>query len=149
MDRDWTAEAKRLFAVDKPAHFTNFQHCCECAEHDETLRMHTVDSIGLAQLGSPAWDPLCFCSAEGLQYYLPAMIRLSLKTITDESYFDQMLFHLAVGGPDNRLRNSCSVEQKAFVVEFLAHMITTYPKELDRNFTADDALSAYELWGSV
>lgn len=66
---DWK-QAKLIFDVPKPAHFGNYQHCCECAEHDETLRTHDVDLIGLDQLGHPGWDSLCFSSAEGLLYYI-------------------------------------------------------------------------------
>ncbi|MBV1788266.1 hypothetical protein KQ940_09380 [Marinobacterium sp. D7] len=146
MDRDWIAEAKRVFAVEKPEHFTNYRHCCECAEHDKTLLAHTLDSIGLEQLGSPAWDPLCFCAAEGLKYCLPAMVRLSLETIADECYFEQMLFHLTYGWRDNRLLTICSVAQRIFVAEFLYHMVLNFPSELDYSVTADNALSAYELW---
>lgn len=62
---DWVNKAKELFASPKPGHFTNYQHCDECAEHDETLRSTDVDTIGLGELGNPAWDPICFCSSEG------------------------------------------------------------------------------------
>jgi hypothetical protein len=41
---DWAREAKRLFCVDKPKHFTNYTHC---EEHDQTLINSTIDSIGL------------------------------------------------------------------------------------------------------
>jgi hypothetical protein len=47
---DWKQEAKRLFKVPKPTHFTNYWHCSECAEHDETLVTADVDAIGLRQL---------------------------------------------------------------------------------------------------
>src|ERR687888_2561810 len=78
---DWIQAAKRLFQVPKPAHFTNYRHCCECAEHDAVLTASDVNSIGLEQLGNPGWDPLCFTSAEGLLYYMPALIRLTLETM--------------------------------------------------------------------
>ena len=78
---DWTQHAKRLFNVPKPEHFTNYRHCCECAEHDETLLAQDVNSIGIEQLGNPGWDPLCFISPEGFLYYLPALIRITLATM--------------------------------------------------------------------
>ncbi len=52
--------SKLIFNAPKPTHFGNHQHCCECAEHDETLLAHDVDSMSLEQLGNPGWDPLCF-----------------------------------------------------------------------------------------
>lgn len=68
---EWQQQAKRLFSVPKPAHFTDYWHCWECAEHDATLLAADVDSIGLPQLGHPGWDPLCFSSAEGILYTCP------------------------------------------------------------------------------
>ena len=146
MDVDWFEEAKRIFAMDKPLHFTDFGHCEECAEHDETLRSSSVDRIGLEELGNPGWDPMCFCSAEGLKYYFPALVRLSIETVTDDFYFDQMLFHLAYDGPENRLLKSCVGPQREFVASFLAHMISTYPSQIEENMSVDQALSTHELW---
>jgi hypothetical protein len=57
---DWTQEAQRLFQIPKPAHFTNYRHCCEWAEHDAVLTASDVNSIGLQQLGNPGWNPLYF-----------------------------------------------------------------------------------------
>jgi hypothetical protein len=78
---DWIQEARRQFKGPKPAHFTNYPHCCECAEHNAVLTASDVNSIGLQQLGNPGWDPLCFAAVEGLLYYLPALIRLTLETM--------------------------------------------------------------------
>jgi hypothetical protein len=63
---DWTQHVTQLFKVPKPAHFTNYRHCCECAEHDATLLAHDVHSISFQQLGNPGWDPLCFTSVKGI-----------------------------------------------------------------------------------
>lgn len=149
---DWKEQAKLTFNVAKPRHFTNYGHCCECAEHDQTLLAHDRDSIGLEQLGSPGWDPLCFSSAQGLIYYLPAMIRLTLDTIDKplESYLDQMLFHLIYDGPDNRLVRACSHEQREFIAKFLEYLIDNYGAGLDAGtFLSDDILRAHEIWTSA
>jgi len=146
MDVDWFDEAKQAFAVEKPEHFTDFDHCEECAKHDETLRSTSVEEIGLDELGNPGWDPMCFCSAEGMKYYLPAMVRLSIETIAGECYFEQLLFHLAYDGEKNRLLQCCSAQQRDYVAKFLGHMILAHPVELEENISADTALSAYELW---
>jgi hypothetical protein len=55
---DWTQHAKQLFQMLKPEHFTNYRHCCECAEHDATLLAYDVNTIGVEQLGNPGWT-LC------------------------------------------------------------------------------------------
>jgi hypothetical protein len=146
---NWTQEAKRLFNIPQPGHFTNYRHCCECAEHDATLLAHDVDSIGLEQLGNPGWDPMCFALVGGFLYYLPALIRLTLETMEkpQERYLDQFLFHLMRDGKDNDLVRACSPEQRAFVAEFLAYLIAQYSVELDGCTYADNLLKAYEIWG--
>ena len=146
---DWKQQAKQIFNVSKPAHFGNYQHCCECAEHDQTLLAFDVDSIGLAQLGNPGWDPLCFSSAEGLMYYLPALIRLTLDTMDNprETYLDQMLFHLVQDGPGNRLVSACNKAQREFVADFLEYLVENYCSPIDEGvFTPDDILRAHEIW---
>jgi hypothetical protein len=149
---DWIQEAKRLFKVPKPAHFTNYRHYCECAEHDATLLVYDVDAIGLQQLGNPGWDPLCFAAVEGLLYYMPALIRLTLETMDtpQERYLDQLLFHLLRDGQDNDLVRACSSEQRAFIAGFLTHLMEQYSVEIDEGiFRSDDMLQAYEMWSSV
>ena len=149
MTIDWKQQAKLTFNTPKPEHFTDYGHCCECAEHDQTLLAFDVDSIGLEQLGNPGWDPLCFSSTEGLIYYMPALIRLIVDTIENpqESYLDQMLFHLIKDGPRNSLVIACSAEQRRFVAQFLEYLITEYAAQLGSEvFVSDDILRAHEIW---
>jgi len=149
MTRDWKQEARRIFSTPKPEHFTNYRHCCECAEHDQTLLASDIDSIGLEQLGNPGWDPLCFCSPEGLIYYMPALIRLTVDTIDNprESYLDQLLFHLIKDGPENSLVVACNKEQRRFIAEFLEYLMNEHPVAIAREaFPPDDILRAHEIW---
>jgi hypothetical protein len=114
---DWTHHAKRLFNIPKPANFTNYRHCCECAEHDDTLMTVDVNSIGLQQLGNPGWDPLCFTSVEGLLYYMPALIRLNLETMAtpQKRYLEQLLFHLIYDRSENRIVRPYTPEHRTFI----------------------------------
>uniref|UniRef100_B8HTC3 Uncharacterized protein n=1 Tax=Cyanothece sp. (strain PCC 7425 / ATCC 29141) TaxID=395961 RepID=B8HTC3_CYAP4 len=147
---DWPQEAKRVFNLPKPAHFTDYHHCCECAEHDQTLSRYDVDSIGLEQLGNPGWDPLCFCSPEGLKYYLPAMMRLTLETIATDFYLDQMVFHLIYDGPNNRLVQACTPAQRQFVVNFLSYLIDNYPAQIEASLLySNDIFIACDIWSNV
>jgi len=146
---DWKEQAKLVFSVAKPVHFTNYEHCCECSEHDQTLLSYDRDSIGLDQLGSPAWDPMCFSSPEGLMYYMPALIRLTLDGIGNpqESYLDQMLFHLIQDGKENRLVSACNVEQRKFIAAFLEYLIENHAPKIEAGvFLSDDILKAHEIW---
>ena len=146
---DWKQRALEIFDVAKPEHFGNYQHCCECAEHDQTLSEFDRNSIGLEQLGNPGWDPLCFSQPEGLVYYLPALIRITLDTISTprERYLDQFLFHLIKDGPGNTFVEACSHEQKQFVADFLAYLIEYHTDELGEDtMTSQDVLKAHEIW---
>jgi len=145
---DWIQQAKQLFQMPKPEHFTNYRHCCECAEHDATLLACDVDSISLQQLGNPGWDPLCFVSPEGFLFYLPALIRITLDTMAkpQERYLDQFLFHLIRDGKDHDLVRACSPEQRAFIAGFLEYVIDQYAAEITECTYADDILKAYDIW---
>jgi hypothetical protein len=145
---DWIQHAKRLFNVPKPEHFTNYRHCCECAEHDNTLLAYDVNSIDIEQLGNPGWDPLCFISPEGFLYYVPALIRITLDTMAkpQERYLDQLLFHLIRDGKDHNLVRVCSPEQRAFIAGFLEYLINQYAAEIDECTYTDDILKACEIW---
>lgn len=143
---DWIKEARAKFAVEKPRHFTDYRHCSECAEHDRTLAASSIDRIGMNELGNPGWDPICFCTAAGIEYYLPALVRLSLQTATSDFYFEQFLFHLESGGGENRFLRHCSQSQREFIARFIEHMISTYPEEIEQNTCTTAALNTCELW---
>ena len=146
---DWVKEASLVFKVDKPDHFTNFEHCDECAEHDETLRNSTVDDIGLEELGNPGWDPICFSSAEGMKYYMPAFVRLCLDSVDGDFYFAQFIFHLEYGVENNKFLCACTSAQREFVAAFLEYMINTYPYEIEENMCTDEVLTTYQMWSKV
>ena len=148
---NWKQQAKIVFNLPKPSHFTNYKHCCECAEHDETLLAFDNDSISLQQLGHPSWDPLCFSSAEGFIYYMPALVRLTLDTIekSQEMYLDQLLFHLIRDGKDNRLVKACSKEQREFITAFLEYLIEHYVSQIKAGiYYSDDILKAHDIWSA-
>ena len=146
---DWIKESKKIFNLDKPAHFTNYKHCEECAEHDETLLSANIDCIGLSELGNPGWDPICFCTPIGKKYYMPSFIRLSLETINKEFYLGQFLFHLEADGKENKLYLSCTQEQRSFVYEFISFIFNEYTKQLKSNHYVDEALRVSEIWSKV
>jgi hypothetical protein len=146
VSKEWVERARELFRAPRPEHFTNYRHCCECAEHDETLLQADIDTIGLAELGNPGWDPICFATPEGKKYYVPAMVRLSLDTLADEFYLAQFLFHLEYDGPGNGFFAACSEPQRAFIADFIAHLIEHYPAEIDAGFCSDEALRVHQIW---
>jgi hypothetical protein len=140
-------EAKALFSETvRPEHFTNYKHCSECAEHDETLCSHNPDTISLNELGNPAWDPICFVTPEAFKYYFPALVRLAVEGTGENYYLDQFLFHLESDGPKNDRWRVFSTEQRQFVVKLLDYFIETRAEEIDRNLDADRLLRTLEVW---
>lgn len=91
------ATVREVFrSVPRPGEFIwGTCYCSECVEHNETLAAHPPDTITLAQLGNPGWDPICFANHQAFRYYLPAMIRLSFGS---DGYLSQLLFHLNCEG---------------------------------------------------
>ena len=148
MTIDWKQRAKQVFNTPKPEHFTDYRHCCECAEHDQTLLTFDVDSIGLEQLGNPGWEPICFSSPEGTIYYMPALVRLTIDSF--DSYIDQLLFHLIKDGPRNSLVVACNEEQRKFIAEFLEYLIKEHAEQIDaQSFASDYILRAHEIWSQT
>lgn len=143
---DWQAIARQLFALPRPLQFGNARHCCECAGHEQTLQRCDPDSIGLEELGSPAWDPLCYCNDEGFRYYFPALVRLALDPHDDRYYLDQLLFHLCWNGPGNVRVRAFAPAERAFVHDFLTFLLDSRAEQIERMGDADTLLQAIDIW---
>ncbi|HEX6987819.1 MAG TPA: DUF6714 family protein [Planctomycetaceae bacterium] len=148
------SKADILAAIDaafgrepRPEHFTNYRHCDECAEHDETFRSRTPETIGLDELGNPGWDPVCFVNVEGYKHYMPAFARLALDGSevrqTSEGlpyrhgYLDQFLFHLW----EERLA-AFGDAQRGAVFNLLEYVLDEMPEEADRSSQVDRLFGA-------
>jgi hypothetical protein len=47
-------EVQAAFAkYERPAHFTDYTHCPECAEHDELLLSRDNDTLRIEHVGNP------------------------------------------------------------------------------------------------
>ena len=80
---------------------------------------------------------------------MPALIRLTLDGIDkpEESYLEQLLFHLIYDGKDNRLVSACNLEQRKFIADFLEYLIDNYAPQIQAGvFLSDDILKAHEIW---
>ena len=135
----------------RPEHFTDFTHCEECAEHDSLLRMRDRASLRLEVVRNPGWDPICFCSAEGIAYYFPTLARFALAEPSPAYgwYAEQLLFHLYSGFTENRFFQYCSVTQRHAVAKLLAHIIESNGALIDSSASADDFLRCHELWSDA
>lgn len=143
---DLLAEAEELFgSTPRPEHFTNYRHCCECAEHDETLRNATPETLSYESV-RPGWDPLCFVSPQGFQYYFPALVRLALEGEGDTYFIDQLVFHLELDGSNNERHVAFSPLQRSYVVKLLNHLLETRSEEIEQNLDADALLRTIAIW---
>ncbi|MEX0784814.1 MAG: hypothetical protein WD557_19440 [Dehalococcoidia bacterium] len=138
-DEDILALVREAFAVPRPEHFTNHPGCSECAEQNETLQAHDLDTISSKEIGSPAWDPITMCTNEAFQYWMPALARLTLEP--DDDYFgwygDSLMSQLEWDGPRNARWESCTPVQRQAVAALLEHVFATQsqricPDDLDR-----------------
>ncbi len=147
-DREILEQVRRAFAdCPRPQHFTNHTHCCECAEHDETLRAKDVGSLSMAEVGHPSWDPICFVTCEGFLYYVPALARLVLDEPGELGWYgEQFLFHLLSDGPRNSRILACSTAQRRAVAALLEHLVETRAALADRYNNGHELLRAIEYW---
>lgn len=132
----------------KPEHFTNYAHCDECQEHDDTLRAQDVDTLARDHVGHGGWDPLCFTSPEGFAYLFPALCRIALQEETEGSdwYGPQLLFHLTYNGQQNRLLARFSRRQKDAIVTLLRHIDRTRCDQIANYACEADLYTAIKLW---
>ncbi|NVK40145.1 MAG: hypothetical protein HWE39_02810 [Oceanospirillaceae bacterium] len=145
-DGEWLVRAAALFDLPRPAQFGNARHCCECAEHEATLQRQDPRGIGLEELGSPAWDPLCYCSDEAFRYFFPALVRLALDPHDECYYLDQLLFHLCWDGPGNVRVRAFTTDERRFVHDFLCHLLDSRAEQIERMGDADALLQAIDIW---
>jgi hypothetical protein len=146
------AMVKEAYAnVPKPEHFTNYKHCDECAEHDQTLLSCDRDTLSLAHVGNPGWDPLCFCTPQGKAYYMPSLVKLALAEEAGgyTPYWQQLLFHLEGDGPGNALISYCTNPQRQAVAGFIQHLIDTRADDVELHNSTDELLRAYEYWANA
>ena len=129
--RSWVFSARETRALDridrafaevaKPAHFTEFDHCDECQEHDDVLRNNTRDTISRKSFGTCGWSPIGFCSPAGLRYYFPALARYALLPNMLHCHGLTDMFLSAIG-PERQgkpLAELCSAAQRSAVVAYL------------------------------
>ena len=121
-DAEILAEVRRAFAnCPRPERFTNDTcNCDECLDHERVLSSHNVDTIGLAELGNPGWDPICFACPAGFLYFFPALARLALAPPdpSQDWYGAQLVFHMGYDHPFDP-------EQRQAVMRLLHHLLET------------------------
>lgn len=127
-----TAEVATAFHCSRPARMVrNPGHCDECTEHEEVMQSLTPESVSLNQVGSAAWDPVCFLSDEAYQYFMPGLARLAAGR-GKEYYLDQFLFHLESGRIDDLDMRQCRALE-----DLLDSLYETMVGEIENNMDGD------------
>jgi hypothetical protein len=116
----------RMFGSSpRPDQFTNDPtHCPECAEHEETLRSCTRETIGLEKLGQPGWDPICMASEAAFRYYLPALARLAFGR-GEQQYLPQFVSHVG-----SRRASAFNPAERRVLARFLEALRASMADEL-------------------
>jgi hypothetical protein len=108
------SDAYRVFSsFSRPEHFTNYDHCEECAEHDETMRECSLSDIGPEQVGNPGWSPIPFLTDDAFGYVLPRLLEMALENISN-SDSDPFVFQYLLALtplPENRSFSYFTPEQ--------------------------------------
>jgi hypothetical protein len=150
-DASVLGEVRAAFgACRRPEHFTNYTHCEECAEHDELLRSRDNDTLRIADVGNPGWDPLCYVDPAGFGYFFPGLARLALAEPDPEYgwYPQQLLFHLTYEGAGNRHLRGFSRDQRRAVALLLRQIAETRPRLADEWVCSNDLMFAIDLWSA-
>ncbi|HEX6030538.1 MAG TPA: DUF6714 family protein [Tepidiformaceae bacterium] len=149
-DSEMLAAVREAFAsVERPEHFTNFRHCDECAEHDETLRGRDLETLSHDDIGSGSWDPITMCTPDAFAYWMPALARLALdEPHSHWGWFGpQLFFQLERDGPRNERWAFCTPAQRAAVRRLLEHIVETRAKLIDDHWNArNEVLRAWQVW---
>lgn len=113
--------------IPKPEHFTRYQHCSECAEHDATLRSKTRKTLTRTDLGTLGWSPIDFCNMEGIAYFFPALAHHALLPALSEYglYCDEFVYYLASGPISTEFLLWCQPAQRQAIYGLIQHLATT------------------------
>ena len=131
--------------VEKPEHFTNFSHCRECEEHDNTLRQFNKFNIPRRALGNLGYAPIGFSSPRGIAYYFPILARYAiLGNIWHhyDNYAEMLIGYLDEKREKNKLYGYCNALQKQAVRDFLNHLAETQFK----HFIPSELKNALKIW---
>lgn len=138
--------------IEKPIHFTDYVHCDECKEHDDTLCARTRETLRRQDLGNPGWDPLNFTTEEGIGYLFPTLARFAFMPEGHGQYGwygDQLIWHLSYETTKNRFLTWCNAEQRLAVIALLEHISKTRQKLVSDNFCENELSSAIAVWSSA
>lgn len=133
----------------RPEHFTDYEHCEECAEHDEVMRSATLDTLDSVHLGGPGWAPFSFLTVEGFAHYMPRILELAVTGKGNEHgdlFLSDILFQLVPGEEYDRFKNYSTAQRQA-VLGALLYAKENCQEGLALYASEDDMEEAISYWG--
>ncbi|MCU7932536.1 MAG: hypothetical protein KZQ90_17195 [Candidatus Thiodiazotropha sp. (ex Codakia rugifera)] len=147
------SKVEKAFAgVKKPKHFTDYTHCDECLEHDQTLRNSSKETAKREEFGNAGWDPITFSTGEGLLYYFPVLARFALLPdlwVNNDWYGEQIVSHLTWDGKSNKLYKQCNSKQKEAIFMFLKHFEATRARPINNYMITEELNLAIKIWSDM
>lgn len=134
----------------RPEHFTNYAHCCECAEHDAVLMDRDRATLAIEDVGGQGWNPITMATPQAFAYYLPALARLALDPVPDawDWYGYIILFELRRDGPRNDRWLHCTSPQRRAVVALIEHLFETRAAEIELYNCGHELLETVAIWSN-
>jgi hypothetical protein len=148
-DDEAIALVRAAFAgIERPEHFTNYTHCGECFEHDETLRTADIDRLDRDVLTDGGWDPITMATPLAFAYYLPALARIVTEPEgpTWSWYGPQLCSQLSWNGPRNERWAFCTPEQRQAVARLLEHVLESRAELIEKYDCQHELLHTLEVW---
>lgn len=148
------AEVLRRIAAScetpRPEHFTDRDHCCECADHDDLLRSRDLQTLVVEDVGNAGWDPICFVTDQAFFYLFPALARLALDPPSYGYgwYLEQLLFHLTYEGALNRRMVAAQPAHKHAVLMLLNQIQDTRAALVEEHGCQEELRLAQTIWNT-
>lgn len=145
-------DAYRAFSnFSRPEHFTNYAHCEECAEHDETMRSCSLSDIGSNQVGNPGWSPIPFLTEQAYGYVMPRLLELALNNSfnnDNDPFVFQYLLALTPS-PEHRTLDYFTPEQATVILNSLYYIRDHMATVIENECCESNLVEAITLWQSI
>lgn len=133
----------------RPKHFTNYKHCEECAEHDETMLSCQLSNLGPNEVGQPCWSPLPFLTEKALGYVMPRLIELAVSNSPNKDG-DSFIFDFLLTITPNKKHDrfaSYNKDQCDCIRNALQYIYTDLHDVSVEGCFEEELKNAIKLWG--